>query len=881
MKSKWSLPPKFADKLLSWFCKDEVLENIQGDLYEVYNKRVDVLGKRRADLLYYLDVLSILRPRLIRRPEGSRQLNQYGIFRNYLRTFTRSIKHNALFSGINAAGLAISMSAGILMIVLLSELNSFDDFHEKKDRIYRVTTSRKALFQGELEFFASAPHYIADVVKDQIPGVEQVLILDRDMTADLKTVDRGTNINGYYASPSFFDVFSFKLKKGNPRTALENPGSIVLTESVAKKLFGDSDPVDKTVNVENNADFRIGIITGIIEDVPSNSHINFDALVSMKTVDNSLVEAHRNRNPGRYAQSYVYLVLEEGTKVADVEAVMSSAMADYNSHSAPNILSLQPMEEFLSRNAGFPPGPIFSKEKVDMMIALALIILLSACFNYTNLSLVRGLRRSKEICVRKITGAKTLQIFSQFMTESVLLSLLSLIAGIGLFFIIKPEFLALPSLNGGDRAMFLLNILPIQLLYFVLFAIVVGCVAGFVPALILSKLKANALFNDASKIKVYSGFSARQILTTCQVALSIGLIMFTVIALKQYKYALNYDLGYDTENIINVTVKKDYIDVLENEYARIAGVVETSKSSVILGTRNLMPADAMSEDQSDTIMFSSNYIDGKYLSMHGFKLLAGSGFTSDPYQDSIQNSDIIVNEQFLKALDLGSPNDAIGKYIWYFGEEKLKIRGVVRDFISMSLDAEAPKAFGFLNRPADEEAVLGVNVAGTNLIAVMQGLETTYKKVDNVHPFKATFYDDQIARTYEESKSIYTIVSFLAFLAISISTLGLLGMAIFTIETRMKEICIRKVLGAGILNLILMLSRNILIIIVIGAAIAIPFTRYIVDDVILNNFLYKTEIGFIELFSGLAIVLFISVLTVGWQLLKAATQNPTDLLRDG
>ena len=767
------------------------------------------------------------------------------------------------------------------MIVLLSELHSFDEFHQKKDRIYRVTTSRPALFQGEAENYASASHYIAGQIEAEISSVEQVLDLGRDLTAELKTEDKGIAVRGYYATPSFFDVFSFKLKKGNPHTALENPGAIILTESTAKKLFGDSDPINKTITVDGNQDFKIGMITGIMEDPPINSHLNFEALVSMKTVENSLVERRRNlkNNPGNYVQSYVYVVLKEGAKVADIESAMANMVADYNSQKVPIKLSLQPMDEFVTRDAGNQPGPTFSKQKIDVMIGLTLVVLLSACFNYTNLSLVRALRRSKEISVRKITGATRFQIFSQFMTEAVLLSLIALIVGVGMFFLIKPAFLNLPNLIAGGRAMFSLDITVIQLAYFFLFAITIGCIAGFFPALVLSKLKASALFNDASKIKLFSGVGVRQALITCQIALSIGLIMCAVIVHKQYKYVLNYDLGYDTENIVNINIHGDYIDVLENEYAKMAEVVETSRSSVILGTRTGSYADAMSEDRSDTIMFSCNYIGSKYLDMHGFKLIAGKGFTTTPKKGENENN-IIVNERFLKELELGLPEEAIGKQVWYFDEEKLIIQGVVKDFISMSLDAEAPEAFGFLNRAADENALLGVKIASNNLLATMQALEKSYKKIDPVHPFEATFYDDQIARTYEDSKTSYTIISFLALLAISISTLGLLGMAVFTIETRMKEISIRKVLGAGIRNLMFLLSRSLFVMISIAAAIAIPVTRHIVDDVILSKFLYRTEIGVIETLSGLAIVLLIGILTVGWQVRTAAVQNPADLLRD-
>lgn len=880
MKAKRSLPPQWTDKLLSWFCKDEVLENIQGDLHEIYRKRADVFGRRRANLLFVRDVFSLLRPRLIKKLGSGYHLNQYGVYQNYFKTSVRSIKHNALFSGINVVGLAISMSVGILMIVLLSELHSFDDFHEKKDRIYRVTTSRKALLQGEAEYYASAPGWIADQIESQIPSVEQVLVLEREMTADLKSGNKGIAVKGYYATTSFFDVLSFKLKRGNPHTALQDPGAIVLTESAAKRLFGDSDPMDKTITVDGNPDFRIGKITGIVEDLPINSHLDFEVLVSMKTMENSLDPRRRNfrKNPGMYAQSYVYLVLTEGANVAGIESTMATMMAGHNSRSAPNRLSLQPMEEFVTRDAGLQPGPTFSKQKIDVMIGLTLIVLLSACFNYTNLSLVRALRRSKEISIRKITGATRLQIFSQFITEALLLSLIALIVGVGLFFLIRPEFLSLRNLTAGGRAMFLLDITPIHLFYFFLFALVIGCLAGFFPALFLSKLKASALFNDASKIKIFSGVSVRQTLITCQIALSIGLIMCAAMVHKQYKYVLNYDLGYETENIVNIKIQGNYIGALENEYAKLPEVVETSRSSLALGTRMMIPADAMSADRSDTILFSSSYIDSKYLRMHGFELIAGTGFT--PLTEGENQSSIIVNEGFLKALNLGAPQEAIGKEIWYFDEVKLKIQGVVKDFISKSLDAEAPEAFGFLNGVYDEHGILGVKISSNDLLATMEKLEKKHKELDPVHPFEATFYDDLIARTYETSKTTYTITSFLALLAISISTLGLLGMAVFTIETRMKEMCIRKVLGSGVRNLSLLLSRSLLLMITIAATIAIPVTFYIVDDLILNDFLYKAEIGLMETFSGLAIVLLIGVLTVGWQVRTAAFQNPADLLRE-
>ena len=881
MSAGRSLPPKWVDAMLTKFCREEVLENIRGDLYEIYGKRISSHGKRKANLLFIRDVLSLLRPRLIKKVEGNFHLFHLGICKNHFVTSFRIIKHNALFSVLNVAGLAISMSSGLLMILLLSELYSFDDLHEKGERIYRVTTSRKPLLQGEPENFSTAMHWIGKQIEEQIPEVEQVLVLDREMTADLKLEDKGIAVNGFYTTPSFLEVFSFNLKRGNPRTVFQEPGSIVLTESSARKLFGDVDPLEKIVSVDDNPDFQVGRITGIVQDPPANSHLNFEALVSMKTVENSLAPRRRHfqNNPGSYAQSYVYVVLARDANVAAIESAMAAMTADLNKDRVPSRLSLQPMSEFITSEAGLKPGPTFSQEKITMMSVLTLLVIMSACFNYTNLSLARALRRSKEISIRKITGATRFQIFSQFIIEATLLSLFAMIVASGIFLLIKPEFLNLGIMKSGTRAMFMLSIFPIHIVYFLLFAIAVGFLAGLFPALVLSKLKPKPMFNDANRIKMFSGISLRQTLITSQIALSIGLIMCSLIVHRQYKYVLNFDLGYETKNIVNVHIHRDYINALENEFDKIPEVLGTSRSSMVLGTGEMMPADAMPEDRSDTIMFSCNYIDNRYLDMHGFKIVAGNGFPSQSIPTELPTT-IIVNETFVKALGLRSPQEAIGKYIWYFDEIKLEIHGVVRDFISKSLNTEAPQAFGFINSSAGDTQILGVKIAGKDLLATMQKIEKVYSELDPVHPFEAMFYDEQIAKAYDTSRTTYLLVSFLAFLAVSISTMGLLGIAVFSREAKMKEICIRKVLGAGVRSLMFMISRNFLIMIVVAASFAIPVTLYIVDKIILGDFLYRANIGLVEILSGLMIVLFIAVLSVGWQLRTAAVQNPADLLRE-
>ena len=460
-----------------------------------------------------------------------------------------------------------------------------------------------------------------------------------------------------------------------------------------------------------------------------------------------------------------------------------------------------------------------------------------------------------------------------------MLALIAFVVGLGLFYVIKPEFLNLPNPTAQGHDMFLLNIRFVHLLYFLLFAIVVGCLAGMLPAIFLSKLKARAVFNDATKIKLYSGINLRSILIVFQFAMSISLIMCAVLVYNQYKFSLNYDLGYSTENIVNIRVQGDYVELLEQEYAKIPEVVATSKTSMVLG----IGGDGLSAGMMQTENIGKpalvSFVDQNFLDMHELELVAGTSFMN-PVVDGGDNKYIVVNEGLIRELQLGTPEEAVGKTIFYNGA-KVSILGVVKDFIGIALTKKLFDSFAFVYSNGTEQYhSLAVKIQSSNLITTIDKLEKSYQVLDPIHSFEANFYEDKIAKTYEAEKATYTIISFLAFLAISISTLGLLGMAVFNTESRMKEICIRKVLGADAKNLVLLLSRGFLVMIAVAGVIAIPTTLYLVDDRILNDFIFRAEVGLVEMFSGFVIVLLIGVLTITWQTKEAATQNPADLLRD-
>lgn len=878
-----SQPPKVLLRFFRWFCHPDLQKYVEGDLLELYQHSFKSQGKKKASWLFLLEVVKLFRPGLLRKLEGNKRLNQFGMFKNYFKTSVRNLRKNALFTTINIVGLAISMSVGILIMLFQSELSAFDDFHSNKDRIYRVTSSQIGGAHGTEIKRASASYFIGNELKTKAAGIQEVAILIDDLKADILAKEEGISISGYYAPPSFFDVFSFRLEHGNSKTALADPNGIVLTKSSAKKLFGEENPIGKTVDVLENDLLQKATVTGVLADLPINSHLRFDALVSLSTFDLHPEIQSFKTDPGELSDAHVYLLLDESKESKSVEKVMAKLIRSYNQTIENSIThTLQPMETFVSSDIYTNyAGPAFSRQKSLVMIALTLIVLLSACFNYTNLSLARALRRSKEVGVRKVSGASRSQIFTQFMVEVMLLSVIALGFALCIFLVIRPEFLKLPNESAAGYAMFSLDLHYHHVFQFLGLALIIGFLSGLFPALFHSKLQAKSLLQDAGKLKLYNGISIRNVLIAVQFAMSIGLITSAVLINNQYQFALNYDHGYSTADILTVEVNGDYIELLETECQKMPEVTEISKSAWVLGVggHKLRISIAESEDRSSRTPFLMNSVDKNYLEMHDISLLTGQNFSKDLQEDE-RPTQLIVNEAFLSALDLGSPELAIGKQISYYGS-KMTVIGVTEETVSIGLTKKIFDSFAFIQtNDKTQYSSLNLKIKSEDLFTTIDKIEKVYESLDPIHPFQATFYDDKIAQGYESRKGTYLTISFLAILAIVISTLGLLGMAVFTTENRMKEISIRKVLGAGASKLTVLLSKSFLIMTFLAGLLAIPATIAIANKYLLNDFWERATIGAVEMLSGFAIVLVIGVLTIGWQIRQAVIRNPADLLRD-
>ncbi|ACU60432.1 ABC transporter permease [Chitinophaga pinensis] len=798
---------------------------------------------------------------------------------SYVKTSTRNLLRNKLFSCISIVGLAISMSVGLLLIAFVLDLRSYDRFHKNGERIYRI--SSVATFKGEQGGkYASASIKTGKLIREKLTGIEEVAILRNDFSQDAQVGDHILPIKGFWAEPSFFRIFTFPMLQGNAATALRDPYSIVLTETAARKLFGNKDAMGSMIRFDT-LEYRV---TGVMKDVPFFSHIHFEALVSLSTAD------QLNKNDPHFGDwtniwsNFVYILPSKNADMAAIQLQLDAIAKEENLADKDTRIQLSPLPlynivvgENLRRSEGGPGyvGPHVPPVVLGLLGGLALVVILSACFNYTNLSIARAMRRFKEIGIRKAIGAGASQVRLQFLAEAVMISLIALLLSFLLFLLLRPQLIHLaPEMQGTVK----LDLTPAMIISFIVFSVTVGVIAGFMPAIFFSKVNAINALRNVSSVKVFRHLTLRRALVVIQYTVTLIFITATSIAYVQYKNILAFDLGFRTTNILNIYTEGNKPNVLLNELREIPEITALSRSLIVTGIGNYWGGNMKYKDVNDSTLVMTNHVDENYLPLHGYKLIAGGNFISRPTTAEAV-SEVIVNEQVLRRFNIGihAPEKAIGEQVMLNGR-KLTIVGVMQDFHYGKVEnLIGPVAFTCWT--PEDRAVINASVKSDDMPATMAKIEAVWKKFDRVHPFNATFYDQSIEDAYSEFSIMIKIIGFLSFLAISIASMGLFGMVVFTTETRLKEISIRKVMGASFGNLIYLLSRNFLLLLSISAVIALPVTYLFFEKVVLSNFPYHTPVQIVELSIGFLAVLLIAIIMIGSQTMKAARENPIAVLK--
>lgn len=791
---------------------------------------------------------------------------------SYVKTSVRNLLRNKLFSFINILGLAISMSVGLLLIAFLLDLRSYDKFHENGDRIFRITNTYTP--RGEPGGkYATTSMKTAKLIREQVPGIEAVTTLRNNFSGDARSGGNILPLTGYWAEPSLFRVFTFPLLQGDPATALKEPNSLVLTETAAQKLFGHEPALGKAVQVDS----AVYQVTGVMKDVPFFSHIHFEALVSLSSL----------KSEAAWADMWAHSVYVLPARNADLDAIRTqlTALAVKEDRAIDNArirLELQPLYdivvgETLRQSEGGPgfSGPHLSPSVLWIFGGLALVVVLSACFNYTNLSIARAMRRVKEIGLRKAIGAGKGQVRMQFLAEAVMISLAALTLSFLLFLALRPLLV--------DMAPEMQRLVQLRLTFpmiavFIAFAILVGVTAGIMPAVFFSKISALHAFGIATPLKAFRHLTLRRALVVVQYTVTLIFITTTAIGYVQYRNILALDLGFDTANILNINMLGNKPDAMLQALRQMPEVSGVSRSLITTGVGNAWGGVMKYRDAKDSALVLTNHVDENYLPLHDYRLIAGNNFRLRPATAEAVN-EVIVNQQVLKRFHISAndPAQAIGEQIT-LNHRKLTIVGVMQDFHYGRVEnLIGPVAF--TSWTPEDRAILSAKVQSTDLPATLAKIEAAWKQTDPVHPFTATFYDEEIEAAYSQFSILVRTIGFLAFLAISIASMGLFGMVVFATETRLKEIGIRKVMGAEAGSLVFLLGRGFLLMLSVSAVIALPVTYVFFQAFVLPNFPYHTPVQPMELFAGLLMVMGIAFVMIASQTLKAARSNPVAVLR--
>lgn len=778
------------------------------------------------------------------------------MLKNYLITAIRNIFKNKLTTIINTIGLGIGVSVFSLIALYVFNEKHVDKSIPASDRMYRVEVGDWSLVpSGFYKYFSEIS-----------PDIENTVLLGYwdFMSKPIKVGDnffRAENV--YTSSPNIFKTFDLKVVKGNPDKLLSEPFSIVLTESYAHKLFGNSNPMGQIIRISDKFEYKV---TGVIKDI-KNLHFSCNAFVSIEDIP--IIYKNPNFLRQLYASNYsCYIVLNNNANKPKVEKGISAFLKENIYKDDDFKLKLRPVSDIYfngseSRFEGIVKHG--NSRFINVMMLVAALILLTACINYINLNTALASKRAKEIGVRKITGANRSRLILQILSESVIVSLLAVMIGIAI------TELALPTFNNLIDRDLIFNPytnIPILGLY-LLGVLIVGIFSGLYPAILLSSYKpitiVKSSFNKGKK-----GVFLRQSLTVFQFAISIGLIASTLIITSQLKYFKNYNVGFAKEQIIYTPIPTEALrnfSAFKNEILAIPSIRGISRSNQIPGEVGWQESYTINSTSTN---FSYIPIDPDYIKVMELKIVKGRDFDYSFPSDS--GAGFLINETMAKMLNYDDP---IGKPI-PGGKNQRIIIGVVKDFNYNSLhNPIGPLA---LNYRGNAYGIINIRLSTSNLNQTISDLNNFWKKFVTSAPFEYKFLDESFELQYRSEENLGNLFGFFAFIAILIGSMGLFALATFTINTRLKEIGIRKVLGASNVNIISTLSKEYTAIVLISNAFAIPVVLFMMSNW-LNTFAYRIKLGVGFFITSAVISFIIAYLTVLYNSIKAANTNPINTIK--
>ena len=780
---------------------------------------------------------------------------------NYFKIAWRNLWKNKTFSLINILGLALGMACSLLIMLWLQDEVKMDKFHKNGAQLYRVMENQ--FYSGEVVTYASTPGILSEHITKDIPEVVMASQMLWEETPVFTVNDRFEKEKGRYVNGDFLNMFSYDLAEGDARTALKRPDGVVISKKIADKYFPNHDALGKTMRIDNKDDV---MVTGILKEIPERSSLKFDFLMSydrwLKT--NQWAKEWGNNGPR------CYVMLNKNASLEKVQAKLKGYIKTKNKDS--NVeLFLQPYEDvylYSNYKAGVQDGGRI--DYVKMFTIIAIFILVIACINFMNLATARSVKRAKEVGVRKVVGAVRYSLIGQFLGESLLIAFLALVFSIILVLIMLPTFNTLTekhlSLDFTDST-FLLILLALTF--------ITGIAAGSYPALFMSSLRPVVVLKGALKFKPSATFF-RKGLVVFQFGLSIILIIGMMVVYRQIEFIQTKNLGFDRENLIYMPLEGDLstnFRSFKQELATMPGIksITCSQADPLQVGSSTQGVTWKGKDTTKIILFSQNPVSYDYLSTMGIKLKEGRDFSAAFGTDT---SNYIINEEAAKKMGMKNP---VGQELTMWGR-KGTIIGLVKSFHINSLHENIPPLILNAQRGPENSGQVIVRTQAGQTKEAIASMEKTFKKFNPRFPFEYKFTDQEFANNYKGENVVSKLANYFAFLAIFISCLGLFGLAMFTAEQRTKEIGVRKVLGASVLNITAMLSKDFLKLVLVSAIIAFPLAWYVMSKW-LEKYAYRIDIHWWFFLIAGVMAALIALLTVSYQAIKAALMNPMKSLK--
>lgn len=869
-------PPKWADRFLAWYCNPDLLEEIQGDAHELYTRQRRQKGRRKADLIFIWNVIRFFRWSNIRRSKPLHPYRPLMMYQNYFKVFQRTLVKQKAYALLNVSGLAIGIACFLLIALYIEDEYSYDRMHTKADRIFRMHEILESDGVGERS--ASLPFPVAEAMLNDYPRQVEAAVRFFNFQSPalaMSTVDHQKEFNEprvFFADSSFFKVFDFELIEGDEHTALYHTDAVVITKSIAKKYFGDENPMGKSLIFQGDINL---MVTGIMEDVPPNTHFQFDFLVSFVT----LKRFYPNWPGWYWNPCWTYLLLRDKQYAGQLAEEMPGFVKKYFPEEIINDVDLKffPLTDIhLKSNHDYEIQPNGSLSTVYIFGSVAVFVILIASINFINLSTARASKRAKEVGMRKTLGSAKIQLVTQFLFESVAVCFLSVVIAVAIVLVVLPFFNAFAEKQISSWIL----LEPFYLYVLILLPIGVGILSGLYPAFVLSSFKPITTLKSSGAGE--KGVLFRKVLVVVQFSMSIILLIGTGVSMDQLNMLQRQDTGFRRDNVIMIqalrTPVANNFEAIRTAFKQNSHVLQVTALEDILGAKHQV-GNYTFEAMTQSKPIPRLNVRHDFIETFDIPLVAGRNYSEDIYTDD--SLALLVNEQLVKQMGWPSNEAAIGKI--FNNRPNKKIVGVVKDFnfasrhqpikplvIDLNLN---PRAFNLFIK------YMAVRVTPEDMPETIAYLESTWKQHFPGWPFDYFFLDSNLETLYKAESKLSKITIIFSGLSILVACLGLFGLSTYTVEQRKKEMSIRKVLGSSDTEIFMLFSGRFFLLIVIANLAATPLAYMLIKQW-LSGFAYQVDIDF-TIFIVVGIVsLAIAFFTIVFQAWRASRTNPATVLKN-